>query len=96
MNLTLDIGNNYFKIGIYKNSDLIYFFSDNSSKIESVINKVLSEYNDLSGAIISNVSSINTVDLFDGYKIRVLQLNSTFNFPFKIQYKTPLLLEMID
>ena len=92
MNLTLDIGNNYFKIGIYKNSDLIYFFSDNSSKIESVINKVLSEYNDLSGAIISNVSSINTVDLFDGYKIRVLQLNSTFNFPFKIQYKTPLTL----
>ena len=92
MNLVLDIGNNYFKIGIYKNSDLIYFFSDNSSKIESVINKVLSEYNDLSGAIISNVSSINTVDLFDGYKIRVLQLNSTFNFPFKIQYKTPLTL----
>ena len=92
MNLVLDIGNNYFKIGIYKNSDLIYFFSDNSSKIESVINKLLSEYNDLSGAIISNVSSINTVDLFDGYKIRVLQLNSTFNFPFKIQYKTPLTL----
>ena len=92
MNLVLDIGNNYFKIGIYKNSDLIYFFSDNSSKIESVINKVLSEYNDLSCTIISNVSSINTVDLFDGYKIRVLQLNSTFNFPFKIQYKTPLTL----
>ena len=92
MNLVLDIGNNYFKIGIYKNSDLIYFFSDNSSKIESVINKVLSEYNDLSGAIISNVSSINAFDLFDGYKIRVLQLNSTFNFPFKIQYKTPLTL----
>ena len=92
MNLVLDIGNNYFKIGIYKNSDLIYFFSDNSSKIESVINKVLSEYNDLSCAIISNVSSINTVDLFDSYKIRVLQLNSTFNFPFKIQYKTPLTL----
>ena len=92
MNLVLDIGNNYFKIGIYKNSDLIYFFSDNSSKIESAINKVLSKYNDLSCAIISNVSSINTVDLFDSYKIRVLQLNSTFNFPFKIQYKTPLTL----
>ena len=92
MNLVLDIGNNYFKIGIYKNSDLIYFFSDNSSKIESAINNVLSKYNDLSCAIISNVSSINTVDLFDSYKIRVLQLNSTFNFPFKIQYKTPLTL----
>ena len=92
MNLVLDIGNNYFKIGIYKNSDLIYFFSDNSSKIESVINKVLSEYNDLSCTIISNVSSINAVDLFGSYKIRVLQLNSTFNFPFKIQYKTPLTL----
>ena len=25
-----EIGNNYFKIGIYKNSDLIYFFCDNN------------------------------------------------------------------
>jgi type III pantothenate kinase len=92
MNLTLDIGNNYFKIGIYKNSDLIYFFSDSNSKVDSVIDKVLGEYKDVSYVIISNVSSINTVDLFNSYKIRVLQLNSTFNFPFKINYKTPLTL----
>ena len=71
MNLALDIGNNYFKIGIYKNSDLIYFFSESNSKIDSVINKVLGEYNDVSYAIISNVSSVNAVDLFNGYKIRV-------------------------
>ena len=64
MNLALDIGNNYFKIGIYKNSDLIYFFSDSNSKIDSVINKVLGEYNDVSYVIISNVSSINAIDLF--------------------------------
>ena len=89
MNLALDIGNNYFKIGIYKNSDLIYFFSDNNIKIDSVINKVFSEYNDLSCAIISNVSSINVIDIFNNYKIRVLQLDSSFNFPFKIHYKTP-------
>ena len=89
MNLALDIGNNYFKIGIYKNSDLIYFFSDNNIKIDSVINKVFSEYNDLICAIISNVSSINVIDLFNNYKIRVLQLDSSFNFPFKIHYKTP-------
>tara|TARA_B100001173_G_C16030057_1_gene566206 strand:+ start:64 stop:789 length:726 start_codon:yes stop_codon:yes gene_type:complete len=90
MNLALDIGNNYFKIGIYKNSDLIYFFCDNNIKIDSVINKLLSEYNDVSCAIISNVSSINAGNLFYSYKIRVLRLNSTFNLPFKIQYKTPL------
>ena len=89
MNLALDIGNNYFKIGIYKNSDLIYFFSDINSKIDSIINKVLGEYNDVNYAIISNVSSLNDVDLFNGYKIRVLQLNSTFNYPFKLLYKTP-------
>ena len=52
MNLALDIGNNYFKIGIYKDSDLIYFFSEINSKIDSVINKVLAEYNDVSYAII--------------------------------------------
>ena len=89
MNLALDIGNNYFKIGIYKNSDLIYFFSDSNSKIDSVINKVLGEYNDVSYVIISNVSSVNDVDLFNGYKIRVLRLNSTFIYPFKLKYKTP-------
>ena len=91
MNLALDIGNNYFKIGIYKNSDLIYFFSDSNSKIDSVINKVLGEYNDVSYVIISNVSSVNDVDLFNGYKIRVLRLNSTFIYPFKLKYKTCLL-----
>ena len=56
MNLALDIGNNYFKIGIYKNSDLIYFFTDSNSKIYSKINQLLSEYNDVSFAIISNVA----------------------------------------
>ena len=84
MNLALDIGNNYFKIGIYKNWDLIYFFSDSNSKIDSVINKVLGEYNDVSYVIISNVSSVNDVDLFNGYKITVLRLNSTYIYPFKL------------
>ena len=40
MNLALDIGNNYFKIGIYKNSDLIYFFSDSNSKIDSAMTRI--------------------------------------------------------
>lgn len=89
MNLVIDIGNNYFKIGIYKNSDLIYFFSENNSKIDSEINRLLNKNNDLSYALISNVSSIKVIDMFNNYKIRVLQLDSTFNFPFKIHYKTP-------
>jgi type III pantothenate kinase len=92
MNLTLDIGNNYFKIGIYKNSDLIYFFSESNSKIDSVINNLLGEYKDVSYVIISNVSSVNAIDLFKGYKVRVFELNPTFNYPFKLQYKTPLTL----
>ena len=88
MNLVIDIGNNYFKIGIYKNSDLIYFFSENNYKIEFEINKLLNKNNDLSYALISNVSSINIIDLFKNYKIKVLELDSTFDFPFKIHYKT--------
>ena len=40
-----------------------------NSKIDSVINKVLGEYNDVSYVIISNVSSVNDVDLFNGYKL---------------------------
>ena len=92
MNLALDIGNNYFKIGIYKNSDLIYFFSESNSKIDSLFHKVLGEYKDIGYAIISNVSSVNATDLFKGYKVRVFELNSTFNYPFKLQYKTPLTL----
>ena len=69
MNLALDIGNNYFKIGIYKNSDLIYFFSESNSKIDCVIKKVFSEYSDVSYAIISNVSLVNDVDLFSDWLI---------------------------
>ena len=71
---------------------MIYFFSESNSKIDSVIKKVFSEYSDVSYAIISNVSLVNDVDLFRDYKIRIIQLNSTFSYPFKLQYKTPLTL----
>ena len=33
MNLVVDIGNNYFKLGVFENSDLKYSFSDENSKI---------------------------------------------------------------
>ena len=71
---------------------MIYFFSESNSKSDSVINNLLGEYKYVSYVIISNVSSVNAIDLFKGYKVRVFELNSTFNYPFKLQYKTPLTL----
>ena len=89
MNLVVDIGNNYFKLGIYKNSDLIYSFSDKNSKIDSKIKSVINKYNGLSHALISNVSSLNMLELFDRANIVTLQLDSTFTLPFNLKYKSP-------
>ena len=75
---------------------MIFFFFDSNSKIDSEINKVLGEYNDVSYAIISNVSSVKIVDFLMVTILEFYELNSTFIYPFKLKYKTPELLEMID
>ena len=89
MNLVLDIGNNFFKLGIFQNSDLIYSHYDKNEKIKIEIEKIVSNYTEVSNALISNVSSLEISGLFNKYNIKNLELNSSFIFPFEIDYKTP-------
>jgi len=89
MNLVVDIGNNYFKLGIFENSNLIYTFSDKNSEINNEIEIVLTKYKNVSYAIISNVSSLSVFEVFKKFEIKVLKLDSTLVLPFTLNYKTP-------
>ena len=89
MNLVVDIGNNFFKLGIFENSKLIFSFSDKNDKIDIEIEKIIGKYSEITSALISNVSSINISDILNKFNINNYELNSTFIFPFKLNYKTP-------
>ena len=89
MNLVVDIGNNYFKLGIFENSDLIYSFSDQNSKIFYEIERILNERRNLTHVLISNVSLLSINNLFEKYDIKILHLDSSLLFPFNINYQTP-------
>ena len=89
MNLVVDIGNNYFKLGIFENSNLIYTFSDKNSEINNEIEIVLTKYKNVSHAIISNVSSLSVFEVFKKFEIKVQKLDSTLALPFILNYKTP-------
>ena len=89
MNLVVDIGNNFFKIGIFENSNLIFGFSDKNDKIDVEIEKIICKYKEINRALISNVSSVDIRGLLNKFNIRTFELDSTFIFPFKIKYLTP-------
>ena len=89
MNLVVDIGNNFFKLGIFENSNLIFSFSDKNDRIDIEIEKIIGKYKEITSALISNVSSINISDILNIFNINTYELDSTFIFPFKLNYKTP-------
>ena len=89
MNLVVDIGNNFFKLGIFENSNLIFGFSDKNDKIDVEIEKIICKYKEINRALISNVSSVDIRGLLNKFNIRTFELDSTFIFPFKLNYKTP-------
>ena len=89
MNLVVDIGNNFFKLGIFENSNLIFSFSDKNDRIDIEIEKIICKHRELTNALISNVSSLNISDILDRFNIKTYELDSTFVFPFKLNYKTP-------
>ena len=89
MNLVVDIGNNFFKLGIFENSNLVFSFFDKNDKIHVEIEKIISSYSKITSALISNVSSIKINDILNKLNIKTYELDSTFIFPFKLNYKTP-------
>ena len=89
MNLVVDIGNNFFKLGIFENSNLVFSFFDKNDKIDEGIEKIIRGYSKITSALISNVSSIKINDILNKLNIKIYELDSTFIFPFKLNYKTP-------
>ena len=89
MNLVVDIGNNFFKLGIFENSNLVFSFFDKNYKIDVEIEKIIRSYSKITSALISNVSSIKINDILNKLNIKIYELDSTFIFPFKLNYKTP-------
>ena len=89
MNLVVDIGNNFFKVGIFENSNLVFSFFDKNDKIDVEIEKIICSYSKITSALISNVSSIKINDILNKLNIKIYELDSTFIFPFKLNYKTP-------
>ena len=89
MNLVVDIGNNFFKLGIFENSNLIFSFSDKNDRIDIEIEKIIGKYREITSALISNGSSLNISEILNRFNIKTYELDSTFIFPFKLNYKTP-------
>ena len=89
MNLVVDIGNNFFKLGIFENSNLVFSFFDKNDKIDIEIEKIICKYSKITNALISNVSSVKINDLLNRLNIKIYKLDSTFIFPFELNYKTP-------
>ena len=89
MNLVVDIGNNFFKLGIFENSNLVFSFFEKNDKIDAEIEKIIHSYSKITSALISNVSSVKINDILNKLNIKIYELDSTFIFPFKLNYKTP-------
>ncbi len=89
MNLVVDIGNNFFKLGIFQNSNLIFSFSEKNGAIDLEIEKIICRYSEITTALISNVSSIKINYILNRFNINIYELDSTFIFPFKLNYQTP-------
>ena len=89
MNLVVDIGNNFFKLGIFENSNLVFSFFEKNDKIDVEIEKIIRSYSKITSALISNVSTIKINDILNKLNIKIYELDSTFIFPFKLNYKTP-------
>ena len=89
MNLVVDIGNNFFKLGIFENSNLVFSFFEKNDKIDAEIEKIIRSYSKITSALISNVSSIKINDILNKLNIKIYELDSTFILPFKLNYKTP-------
>ena len=52
MNLVVDIGNNFFKLGIFENSNLVFSFFDKNDKIDVEIEKIIRSYTEITLSLI--------------------------------------------
>jgi type III pantothenate kinase len=89
VNLVVDAGNTFVKIGIYNSNELIRLFKwDYTIDIESQLLEITQNYS-IQNAAISSVVNLDLLDVFKLFFPNILLIHSNSVFPFLIQYDTP-------
>ena len=88
MNLVIDIGNSYFKIGVFDNQILIHKHKEKNSQLNNSVNKLFNNYQEIKYCIVSNVSNINIDNLISNKKIKFFNFSSSLKLPFTIKYES--------
>ena len=89
MNLVVDIGNNYFKLGIFENSNLVFSFFDKNDKIDVEIEKIIRKIQQIFQCSDFQCFFLKINDILNKLNIKIYELDSTFIFPFKLNYQDP-------
>ena len=87
MDLSIDIGNNYFNLAVFEFGNLLYENSNKNSFIFDEIDSTIKSYKKIDWAIISNVSDLDLNDFFFKKEIKMISVSNSLKLPFKINYK---------
>jgi type III pantothenate kinase len=90
MNLIIDVGNTYTKIGVFEASKIIYKNTIKQHDFSQIIQKIKEKYPLITDTIVSSVSCIAEEDMTFVKKIsNTIVLDHLVEMPFKNLYKTP-------
>ena len=90
MNLVIDVGNTFTKIGVFDNSKLIYKDSVQQVDFEKVIAEVKRDYPLITDAVISSVSNLKETHVASVRNFfSTLIIDHLIDFPFQNLYQTP-------
>ena len=90
MNLIVDVGNTLVKFAIFKDGDLIYNNSFELSEFKKQYKSLKQDFPSLKKAIISSVGRLSKkqIEIIKS-DLKVIELSSKTNLPFKNLYETP-------
>ncbi|QKX04260.1 type III pantothenate kinase [Aquimarina sp. TRL1] len=93
MNLVVDVGNTYIKIGVFDYSGILYKEVVKYFDFKRVITKIETRFPEIGQAIVSSVGNMKSEDVkFLEKKIKTLFLDHQTRKPFDNLYKTPMTL----
>ncbi len=90
MNLIIDVGNTYTKIGVFEESKIVFKKKIEQHLFKEAIQNIKEEYPSITDAIISSVSTIEKNHIAYVKRLyNTLMLDHQVEMPFKNMYKTP-------
>ncbi len=90
MNLIIDVGNTFIKIGVFEKPLLIHKETISADNFQITIREIKTKYPLITNAILSSVSNLKEEDVDLILKLfRTTVLNHTTKVPFKNLYSTP-------